>query len=95
MICLLDGANREDINTWTITATNTAGSQRLADGSRIMGAKLRGRDATFMFGRIVPHLLCVLLEFLLYLLLHKLELTVDLMGMNAAIEVDGYSVLDV
>ena len=38
-------SNREDINTWAITSTNTAGSQRLADGSRIMGA-VRGRDAT-------------------------------------------------
>ena len=38
-------SNREDINTWTITATNTSGSQRLADGSRIMGAKL-GKKCT-------------------------------------------------
>ena len=36
-------SDQEDINTYTPTATNTAGTQRLADGSRIMGA-IRGRD---------------------------------------------------
>ena len=30
-------SNQEDINTYTPTATNTAGTQRLADGSRIVG----------------------------------------------------------
>ena len=41
-------SNQEDINTYTPTATNTAGTQRLADGSRIMGA-VRGRDATYVW----------------------------------------------
>ena len=41
-------SNQEDINTYTPTATNTAGTQRLADGSRIMGA-VRGRDAIYIW----------------------------------------------
>ena len=41
-------SNQEDINTYTPTATNTAGPQRLADGSRIMGA-VRGRDAIYVW----------------------------------------------
>jgi hypothetical protein len=38
----------EDINTYTPTANNDAGTQRLADGSRIMGA-IRGRDAIYVY----------------------------------------------
>jgi len=41
-------SDQEDINTYTPTATNTAGTQRLADGSRIMGA-IRGRDAIYVW----------------------------------------------
>mgnify|MGYP003137006797 FL=1 len=41
-------SNQEDINTYAPTATNTAGTQRLADGSRIMGA-VRGRDAIYVW----------------------------------------------
>ena len=41
-------SNQEDLNTYTPTATNTAGTQRLADGSKIMGA-IRGRDAIYIW----------------------------------------------
>ena len=41
-------SNQEDINTYSPTATNTAGTQRLADGSRIVGA-VRGRDAIYVW----------------------------------------------
>ena len=41
-------SDQEDINTYTPTATNTAGTQRLADGSRIMGA-IRGRNAIYVY----------------------------------------------
>tara|TARA_Y100001937_G_scaffold5865_1_gene7772 strand:- start:297 stop:2495 length:2199 start_codon:yes stop_codon:yes gene_type:complete len=41
-------SDQEDINTYTPTATNTAGTQRLADGSRIIGA-IRGRDALYIW----------------------------------------------
>jgi hypothetical protein len=41
-------SDQEDINTYVPTATNTAGTQRLADGSRIIGA-IRGRDAIYVW----------------------------------------------
>ena len=41
-------SDQEDINTYTPTATNTAGTQRLADGSQIRGA-IRGRDAILVW----------------------------------------------
>jgi hypothetical protein len=41
-------SDQEDINTYTPTATNTAGTQRLADGSEIRGA-IRGRDAIYIW----------------------------------------------
>ena len=41
-------SDQEDINTYIPTATNTAGTQRLADGSQIRGA-IRGRDAIYVW----------------------------------------------
>jgi hypothetical protein len=41
-------SDQEDINTYVPTATNTAGTQRLADGSQVMGA-IRGRDAIYVW----------------------------------------------
>ena len=41
-------SDQEDINTYTPTATNTAGTQRLTDGSQIRGA-IRGRDAIYVW----------------------------------------------
>ena len=41
-------SDQENINDYTPTATNTAGTQRLADGSRIVGA-VRGRDAIYVW----------------------------------------------
>ena len=41
-------SDQEDINTYTPTAINTAGTQRLADGSKIVGA-VRGRDAMYIW----------------------------------------------
>jgi len=41
-------SDQEDISTYTPTATNTAGTQRLADGSQIRGA-IRGRDAIYVW----------------------------------------------
>jgi len=39
---------QDDVNTWTPTSTNTAGSQRLTDGSRIISAK-RSRGAVLIW----------------------------------------------
>ena len=41
-------SNQEDINTYTPTAINTAGTQRLADGSKIIGT-LRGRNGNYIW----------------------------------------------
>tara|TARA_E500000081_G_scaffold47522_1_gene50968 strand:+ start:152 stop:2359 length:2208 start_codon:yes stop_codon:yes gene_type:complete len=41
-------SDQEDINTYTPKATNTANTQRLADGSQIRGA-IRGRDAIYVW----------------------------------------------
>ena len=41
-------SDQEDINTYTPTATNTAGTQRLSDGSKFVGA-VRGRDAIYIW----------------------------------------------
>jgi hypothetical protein len=41
-------SDQEDINTYAPTATNTAGTQRLADGSQVRGA-IRGRDAIYVW----------------------------------------------
>ena len=41
-------SDQESLTSWTPTATNTAGTQRLADGTRIVGA-IRGRDATYIW----------------------------------------------
>ena len=43
-----DQENISGTNAYTVTATNTAGTQRLADGSEIMGA-IRGRDAIYVW----------------------------------------------
>ena len=40
--------DQEDVNTWTPTSTNTAGSQRLTDGSTLVSAK-RSRGAVLIW----------------------------------------------
>ena len=41
-------SNQEDINTYAPTSVNTAGTQRLSDGSRIVAA-VRGRNAIYVW----------------------------------------------
>ena len=80
-------SNQEDLNTWTPTAENTAGAQRLAAGSRIMGAKL-GRNALYVWTdtslftmRFVGQPFTFAYE--------QVGTNCGLIGMNAAAEVDG------
>ena len=80
-------SSQEDINTWAPTATNTAGTQRLAAGSRIMGAKL-GRNAIYIWTdtslftmRFVGQPFTFAYE--------QVGNNCGLIGMNAAAEVDG------
>jgi len=80
-------SNREDINTWTITSTNTSGSQRLADGSRIMGAKL-GRNAVYVWtdtSLFTMRFVGVPFVFAF----EQVGTNCGLIGLNAAVEVDG------
>ena len=80
-------SSQEDINTYTPTATNSAGTQRLAAGSRIMGAKL-GRNAIYIWSdtalftmRFVGTPLTFAFE--------QVGTNCGLIGKNAAVEVDG------
>ena len=80
-------SNREDINTYTPTATNTAGTQRLADGSRIMGAKL-GRNAIYVWtdtSLFTMRFVGVPFVFAF----EQVGTNCGLIGINAAVEVDG------
>ena len=62
-------SDQEDINTYTPTATNTAGTQRLADGSRIV--EQSEVEMRFMFTLIQLYLHNVLLVNHLHLPFHK------------------------
>ena len=63
-------SDQEDINTYTPTATNTAGTQRLADGSTRSEERLEV-VMQYMFGLIQRYLHNVLLVNHLHLRLHK------------------------
>ena len=80
-------SSQEDITDWAPTAVNTAGTQRLAAGSRIMGAKL-GRNALYVWTdtslftmRFVGAPFTFAFE--------QVGTNCGLIGMNAAVEVDG------
>jgi hypothetical protein len=80
-------SSQEDINTWAPTATNSAGTQRLAAGSRIMGAKL-GKSAIYVWTdtslftmRFVGTPFTFAYE--------QVGTNCGLIGKNAAVEVDG------
>ena len=80
-------SSQEDINDYTPTAENSAGTQRLAAGSRIMGGKL-GRNAIYIWTdtslftmRFVGTPFTFAFE--------QVGTNCGLIGMNAAVEVDG------
>jgi len=80
-------SSQENINDYTPTAENSAGTQRLAAGSRIMGAKL-GRNAIYIWTdtslftmRFVGQPFTFAFE--------QVGTNCGLIGMNAAVEVDG------
>ena len=80
-------SSQENIHDYTPTATNTAGTQRLAAGSRIMGGKL-GRNAIYIWTdtslftmRFVGQPFTFAFE--------QVGTNCGLIGMNAAVEVDG------
>ena len=80
-------SSQENIEDYTPTAENSAGTQRLAAGSRIMGAKL-GRNAIYIWSdtslftmRFVGTPFTFAFE--------QAGTNCGLIGMNAAVEVDG------
>ena len=80
-------SSQENINDYAPTAENSAGTQRLADGSRIMGATL-GRNAIYVWSdtalftmRFVGTPFTFAFE--------QVGTNCGLIGMNAAVEVDG------
>ena len=80
-------SDQEDINTYTPTATNTAGTQRLADGSRIMGA-IRGRDAIYVYTDTALFLMRFVGQPFTFAFT-QVGTNCGLIGKNAAVEVDG------
>ena len=80
-------SNQEDINTYTETSTNTAGAQRLADGSRIVGA-VRGRDAIYVWTDTALFTMRFIGDPLTFGFT-QVGTNCGLIGQNAAVEVDG------
>jgi hypothetical protein len=80
-------SDQEDINTYTPTATNTAGTQRLADGSRIMGG-IRGRDAIYVYTDTALFLMRFVGQPFTFAFV-QVGTNCGLVGKNAAVEVDG------
>ena len=84
-----DQENITGTDSYTVTANNTAGTQRLADGSKIMGA-VQGRDAIYVW----TDKALFLMRFVGAPFTFSFEIAgtnCGLIGKNAAIEVDGTS----
>jgi len=80
-------SDQEDINTYTPTATNTAGTQRLSDGSRIVGA-VRGRDAMYIWSDTSLFTMRFVGAPFTFAFA-QVGTNCGLIGQNAALEVDG------
>ena len=80
-------SDQEDINTYTPTATNTAGTQRLADGSQIRGA-IRGRDAIYVWTDTALFTMRFVGPPFTFSF-QQVGTNCGLIGQNAAVEVDG------
>ena len=80
-------SDQENINSYTPTATNTAGTQRLADGSRIVGA-VRGRDAIYVWSDTSLFTMRFIGSPFTFGFA-QVGTNCGLIGQNAAIEVDG------
>jgi len=80
-------SDQEDINTYTPTATNTAGTQRIADGTRIVAA-IRGRDAIYVWTDSALFILRFVGAPFTFSF-QQVGTGCGLIGKNAAVEVDG------
>jgi hypothetical protein len=84
-----DQESIDQTDSYTVTANNTAGTQRLADGSRIMGA-IKGRDAIYVWTDTA----LFLMQFVgapFTFSFQQVGTNCGLIGKNAAIEVNGSS----
>ena len=80
-------SDQEDINTYAPKATNTAGTQRLTGGSRIMGAR-RGRDALYIWTDTALFLMRFVGQPFTFTF-SQVGTNCGLIGKNANTEVDG------
>ncbi len=80
-------SDQESLTSWTPTATNTAGTQRLADGTRIVGA-LRGRDAIYIWTDTSMFIMRFVGAPFVFSF-QQVGTNCGLIGKNAAVEVDG------
>ena len=80
-------STQESLTEYTPTAINTAGTQRLTDGSRIMGS-LRGRDALYIWTDTALYLMRYVGQPFTFSF-EQVGTNCGLIGKNAAIEVDG------
>ena len=80
-------SDQEDINTYTPTATNTAGTQRLADGSQIRGA-IRGRDSILVWTDTALFTMRFVGQPFTFAF-SQVGTNCGLAGQNACVEVDG------
>ncbi len=80
-------SDQENINDYTPTAVNTAGTQRLADGSRIVGG-VRGRDAIYVWTDTSLFTMRFVGSPFTFAFA-QVGTNCGLIGQNAALEVDG------
>ena len=80
-------SDQESLTSWTPTATNTAGTQRLADGTRIVGG-LRGRDAIYVWTDTSLFIMRFVGAPFVFSF-QQVGTNCGLIGKNAAVEVDG------
>ena len=83
-------SDQESINattSWTPSATNTAGTQRLADGTRIVAA-IRGRDAIYVWTDTSLFIMRFVGAPFVFSF-QQVGTNCGLIGKNAAVEVDG------
>ena len=77
----------DQTDSYTVTASNTAGTQRLADGSKIMGA-IRGRDSIYLWTDTAIFLMKFVGQPFTFAF-EQVGTNCGLLGKNACVEVDG------
>jgi len=82
-----DQENIDGTDAYTVKANNTAGTQRLADGSKIMGA-IKGRDAIYVWTDTALFLMKFVGQPFTFSF-EQVGTNCGLLGKNANIEVDG------